>query len=83
MDEQFWFRWEVEVNDIVQHRYVDAASSEIGDHEDTCCLVTKLRNIDLTRRLVKGTVAARACDPGLLQNLVGGLKVTYKHNRTS
>ena len=69
MNKQLGLGGEAKVDDVVQHRNVDASSRQIRHQEDTRSLVTELGDVDLTCRLIQRTVAAGARDPGGLEHL--------------
>ena len=72
MHKQLGLRGKVEVDDVVEHGDVDAPGGEVCHHQHVGGLVTELGHVDLTRRLVEGTVAAGARDPRLAQHLAQG-----------
>ena len=56
MNEQLRFCREVEVDDDVEHRNVDATCRQVSYHENTSQSAAELGNTDLARRRIKSTV---------------------------
>ena len=69
MDEQLALGWKIVVDDVVQHRNVNASGREIGYDHNASDFVTKSRNTEFASHLIEGTVRIRTRDSGLTEDL--------------
>lgn len=69
MDEKLRLCREVEVDGVVQHRYVQAPGGDVRNEQDHRLFVAKLPDVNLTFGMIETAVHVRAIDAATSQEL--------------